>query len=268
MNLFNLFRCAIEDLKLPPRERSRLRGQPAHAGGRPGSSWRADRSGAALRSAPGARVENSQIDDEGFSGLRICVPLCERLTDEQIALLEHEQYAGQIELDRLIERLRVRLGNEAIVQPESVEAYVPENAWREEDAKTRGRGDAERKGKRSDIYVPSFSASPRPRVFASPLPRVPASFPLRPLHLLPLPTELRVMVTPSEDAEGYPAAFTHQGLVRPVAHCVGPERIAGRWWDGNDKTRDYFDVADPTGRRFWIFRVGETGRWYLHGTFE
>ena len=272
VNLFNLFRCAIEDLQLPPRERSRLRGKPPHAGGRakrrPESSWRADRSGAALHSARGVTEEGSKIDDEGFSGLRICVPLCERLTDEQIALLEHEQYAGQIQLDRLIERLRVRLGNEAIVQPESVEAYVPENAWGAKDAGTRGRGDAERKGKRSDAYVPSFSASPCPRVPASPLPHVPVSSACRPLHLLSLPTELRVMVTPSEDAEGYPAAFTHQGVVRSVVHCVGPERIAGRWWDGNDKTRDYFDVADPTGRRFWIFRVGETGRWYLHGTFE
>jgi protein ImuB len=85
---------------------------------------------------------------------------------------------------------------------------------------------------------------------------------------LPTPAELRVMVTPSEDAEGYPAAFTYQQTVRQVMHCVGPERIAGRWWDGHDKTRDYFDVADPAGRRFWIFRVGETGRWYLHGIFE
>jgi hypothetical protein len=76
------------------------------------------------------------------------------------------------------------------------------------------------------------------------------------------------MVTPSEDAEGFPAAFTHEGTVRQVTHCVGPERIAGRWWDGHDKTRDYFDVSDPAGQRFWIFRVAETGRWYLHGTFE
>jgi protein ImuB len=77
-----------------------------------------------------------------------------------------------------------------------------------------------------------------------------------------------VMVTPSEDAEGDPAAFTHEGAVHPVVHAVGPERIAGRWWDGRDKTRDYFDVADPTGRRFWIFRVVQTAKWYLHGTFE
>ncbi len=76
------------------------------------------------------------------------------------------------------------------------------------------------------------------------------------------------MVSPSDDAEGRPVAFTHAGQVTRVVHAVGPERIAGRWWEGNDKTRDYFDGEDPTGRRFWLFRVCQTGKWYLHGTFE
>ena len=39
-----------------------------------------------------------------------------------------------------------------------------------------------------------------------------------------------------------------KGTVHPVVHAVGPERIAGRWWDGHDKTRDYFDVDDPAGQ--------------------
>ena len=76
------------------------------------------------------------------------------------------------------------------------------------------------------------------------------------------------MVSPSDDREGRPVMFVHEDGVHRVAHCVGPERIAGRWWDGNDKTRDYFDVQDETGRRFWVFRVTQTGKWYLHGVFE
>ena len=225
VNLFNLFRCALEGLELPSHECV------------------------------------SRVCDEGFSGLRVTVPLFEPMGDEQISLLDHERYAGQAELDRLIERLRVRLGNDSVIQLKLVESYVPEEAWKrqEEDAETRRRGDA---GKRTegtlsaDVFV---SASPRPRVPASSS---------RPLHLLPTPVETRVMVRPSEDAEGKPAAFTHGGTVHQVTHAVGPERIAGRWWDGHDKTRDYFDVADITGRRFWLFRVTQTGRWYLHGTFE
>ena len=76
------------------------------------------------------------------------------------------------------------------------------------------------------------------------------------------------MVSPSDDREGRPVMFVHEDGVHRVRHCVGPERIAGRWWDGHDKTRDYFDVLEAGGRRFWIFRVTQTGKWYLHGVFE
>ena len=75
------------------------------------------------------------------------------------------------------------------------------------------------------------------------------------------------MVSPSDDREGRPVMFSHEGRVHRAAHCVGPERIAGQWWDGHDKTRDYFDVQDEAGRRFWVFRVAQTGKWYLHGSW-
>jgi protein ImuB len=249
VNLFNLFRCATEDLGAPPpAPRSRLRGR------RPGVS--------VLPSAAVRRVEHFQ--SEGFIALRLAVPLHEPLADEQIALLGHEAYAGQQELDRLIERLRVRLGESAVVQAELVESHVPERGWREggekredrgwriEDSKGSTRG--ARRHALSSIFYPLSSSPPPP--------------PYRPLHLLPTPTEVRVMVSPSDDREGRPVMFAHEGSARRVAHFVGPERIAGRWWDGHDKTRDYFDVQDPQGRRFWIFRVTQTGKWYLHGVFE
>jgi protein ImuB len=75
------------------------------------------------------------------------------------------------------------------------------------------------------------------------------------------------MVTPSGDREGFPVFFTHESRVHRLNWVVGPERIAGIWWTGHDKTRDYFDVTDETGNRFWIFRVLETWRWFLHGVF-
>jgi protein ImuB len=237
VNLFNLFRCAAEDLVAPQQPRSRLRGR------RPGQQV-----------AP-TRVEHLQSD--GFVGMRLTVPLHEPLGDEQVRLLGHEEYAGQRELDRLIERLRVRLGEEAVVRAELVEAYVPERAWGWEEEETRGQGDkgTRGRGKRSPLspYLPA-SLSP---CFSS----------IRPLHLLPRPEEIRVMVSPSDDREGRPVMFAHDGAVHRAVHCVGPERIAGQWWDGHDKTRDYFDVQDEQGRRFWVFRVAETGKWYLHGSW-
>ena len=56
------------------------------------------------------------------------------------------------------------------------------------------------------------------------------------------------------------------GIAR-VLHAIGPERICGQWWEGHHKTRDYFQVEDENGNRFWIFRVTQTRKWYMHGEF-
>lgn len=75
------------------------------------------------------------------------------------------------------------------------------------------------------------------------------------------------MVAPSHDRDGRPISITQAGRVRRVVHALGPERIAGQWWEGHTKTRDYFAIEDEAGQRNWIFRVQETGKWYVHGNF-
>jgi protein ImuB len=74
-----------------------------------------------------------------------------------------------------------------------------------------------------------------------------------------------------------PAAFTWRGLRRRVARADGPERIFGEWWKSaaeHNAVRDYFQVEDDAGERYWLFRAGDgenqkTGnhRWFLHGVF-
>jgi protein ImuB len=92
---------------------------------------------------------------------------------------------------------------------------------------------------------------------------------VRPLHLLPQPVEIGVTVNPYNAEFGQPMQFVERagGQVHRLPHVVGPERISGQWWDGHNKTRDYFDVEDESGQRFWLFRVNETLRWYLHGQY-
>jgi protein ImuB len=90
----------------------------------------------------------------------------------------------------------------------------------------------------------------------------------RPLSLLPRPRAIKVIVTPSECLDGQPISFTDCGMVHRLHHVRGPERMTGEWWTGQHKTRDYFDALDTAGNRYWVFRVPETGRWYLHGKFE
>jgi protein ImuB len=196
--------------------------------------------------------------DEGFIGLRLSVPLFERLSEEQSLLLAQEEIANRHELDHLIERLIARLGKEGLVRPEMVESHIPELAWHGFSTRFGGcmkKARAENKA----LTLPSVST-------ATLRPGVPGEGEkARPLQLLPRPAEIRVMVAPSDDRDGRPVMFSHARQVHRIVHAVGPERICGQWWQGRNKTRDYFDVEDPEGRRFWIFRVCETSRWFLHG---
>jgi len=74
-----------------------------------------------------------------------------------------------------------------------------------------------------------------------------------------------------------PVSFTWRGVRRRVARADGPERVFGEWWKRNAElvaVRDYFQVEDDAGERFWIFRAGNgedaaTGshKWFMHGIF-
>jgi protein ImuB len=172
---------------------------------------------------------------DGFIGVRLSVPVYERLSHEQLDLLGSPSQAGELEFVHLIEHLRVRLGDEAVVSAQLSESHLPEKTWKCVDALT---GD-------------SAAALEDQRQKA------------RPLHLLE-PLEVRCMAS----QEGLPISFVFNGDVFTVASAAGPERIAAVWWEGRNKTRDYFDVEETGGRRFWLFRVLETHKWYLHGIFD
>ena len=96
----------------------------------------------------------------------------------------------------------------------------------------------------------------------------------RPARLLRRPEPLDHIMAELPDLP--PRRFTWRGMRHVVVRADGPERIAGEWWRGDQPhaVRDYFQVEDEAGERFWLFRRGdgeraETGdmRWYLHGRF-
>ena len=74
-----------------------------------------------------------------------------------------------------------------------------------------------------------------------------------------------------------PAAFTWRGIRRRVRRADGPERVFGEWWKRDAESaavRDYFQVEDDAGERFWLFRAGDgenpgtgTQNWFIHGIF-
>jgi protein ImuB len=137
------------------------------------------------------------------------------------------------EATELIERLRARLGPEAVYGLQMLPGHRPENAWgvREPVALDPGKGRAS---------VPMTPPWPAFR---------------RPLWLLPVPRLL------SE----------HDGLPRrrgPLRLLGEAERIETGWWDGGDIARDYFTAVDIHGVRLWVFRErGAPHRWFLHGVF-
>lgn len=96
----------------------------------------------------------------------------------------------------------------------------------------------------------------------------------RPARLLAPPEPIQtVAVLPDHP----PVSFTWRGVRRRVARADGPERVFGEWWKRNAElvaVRDYFQVEDDAGERFWIFRAGNgedaaTGshKWFMHGIF-
>lgn len=101
----------------------------------------------------------------------------------------------------------------------------------------------------------------------------PAKWP-RPTRLLDHPEKIDAMALLPDHP---PVSFTWRGVRRRVRRADGPERIFGEWWrrDGEiDAVRDYFQLEDDGGERFWVFRRGDgeqpvTGdlSWFMHGLF-
>lgn len=135
----------------------------------------------------------------------------------------------------LSERLRSRLGDDALQGLACVADHRPERAWRFEPLSAEPRRNPV--PRRTTKSVANNAAD---------LPLQPPSA-TRPLWLLPQPMPLR----------------------QPLAQILsGPERIESGWWDGAGAQRDYYVVRCANGQRAWAFvPPGESSGWMLHGWF-
>ena len=162
------------------------------------------------------------------------------------------------EISTLIDRLRAKLGEGAVLRPRAVESWIPE---------------------RSETWSPAGPEAPE------------AAFNLgreRPVLLLERPEEVNIPVT--ELPDGAPRQFTWRRVQRRVVKAEGPERISPEWWRSTGalkpvRTRDYYRLEDDQGRRYWLFREGLHARedldldpetqeererhptWWMHGMF-
>jgi len=180
----------------------------------------------------------------GVEAMRLVVPLAENLAYAQASASLSEAEPADQDVSALVDRLENRLGAARVWRAEAVESDVPE---------------------RSVIRMPALGP-PRRGTWPAYLPR--------PVRLLDPPQPVDAMALLPDQA---PVAFTWRRVRHRVRRADGPERIAGEWWKRAGEmrsVRDYFQVEDEEGRRFWLFRRGDgedaaTGdlRWFLHGFF-
>jgi len=166
---------------------------------------------------------------------------------------------------RLVERLRARLGEDAVFGVCLVDEHRPECAWSvaspaipiasaSSSGNSIGIGKGKGKGKGIGSAGRRLLAASHPRR-AGPSHAVTWPEAPRPLWMLAEPEPLAVR-------EGRPC---HHGALELLA---GPERIETGWWDGVDVRRDYYVACSRAGLRLWIYRERGPGeRWHLHGVF-
>ncbi len=147
-------------------------------------------------------------------------------------------------LGRVVDLLKGRLGEDAVLQPRLVDTHVPEAAFRLE---------------------PVTTGSMQQRAEAPPPPLGQA----RPPIMLDRPEPAEVMLL---RPEGPVLSLRWRGEPRRIVTAVGPEAISGRWWLGNrpgeaSPSRSYYRVQDEAGRWLWVFRETHSRKWFVHGTW-
>ncbi|AEI04472.1 putative nucleotidyltransferase, UmuC-like protein (plasmid) [Afipia carboxidovorans OM5] len=149
-----------------------------------------------------------------------------------------------VDITDLIDTLSNRIGGERLYRFASVQSDVPERAVRRVAPASLDDGES-----------------------------WPGSWP-RPSRLLPTPEPIETVALLPDHP---PVTFTWRGIRHRVKRADGPERVFGEWWKRDAElstVRDYFQVENDAGERFWLYRTGdgenaETGsqRWFLHGIF-
>jgi protein ImuB len=142
----------------------------------------------------------------------------------------------ELDWPALAERLRARLGDEALSGLRCAADHRPSRAWQFVDAGDAPVGSATKNRQRN--------TEARAREDENIL-KIRAG--TRPFWLLKRPIILR----------GDPARI-----------LAGPERIESGWWDDHDKRRDYYVIETDRGQRAWAFVPAQcTTHWTLHGWF-
>ncbi|MEM6902112.1 MAG: DNA polymerase Y family protein, partial [Pseudomonadota bacterium] len=187
--------------------------------------------GAASRDAKHlAQLFEARVDaiDPGFGidALSLSIDRVDRIAARQ-SLLDQSAATDGVAIDRLMDRLRNRLGTGRVTRWRPYESHLPERA--------------------ENWYPAGWDV---PAQTQNPSSKAP-----RPIRLFPHPEPVEAM---AEVPDGPPIRFAWRGTTHLIKRAEGPERIAPEWWDArralDTLTRDYYRVESEAGQRFWLYR--------------
>jgi protein ImuB len=175
--------------------------------------------------------------DLGFELFFLEAPIVENISIEQEQLWNLAFKQNDAEVAELLDRIAGKVGGQAINRYLPQESHLPERSFK---------------------LASSIDEKP-----GTPWRILP-----RPIHLLPQPEPIEVMVRIPDYP---PLHFRYNGTLHTVKKADGPERIINEWWYKMGLNRDYYCIEDEVGRRYWLFRLGDYNssepRWFIHGFF-
>ena len=183
------------------------------------------------------------LPEYGIETLTLSAEVTQPLGPAQLSLDPAAGGVGEAAAE-LVDRLANRFGAGSVVRVRPRESHLPE---------------------RAEEWQPAAAPGPfwaRPEALQPP----------RPVRLFERPEPIRVL---AEVPDGPPVQFDWRRVTRRVSRARGPERIAPEWWNdfaGAERLRDYYQVEDQAGRRYWLYREGlyqepRAPAWYIHGLF-
>ncbi|WGJ14965.1 DNA polymerase Y family protein [Methylocapsa sp. D3K7] len=161
----------------------------------------------------------------GIEMMRLAAPLAEPLAPKQ--LLSSLSEEPEADVSSLIDSFANRIGERHLYRFAPVASDVPERSVQKIAPVAQDTGET-----------------------------WPDSWP-RPARLFPRPEPIETLALLPDHP---PISFTWRGIRRRVTCADGPERIFGEWWKQDAElfaVRDYFQVEDEAGERFWIYRAGD-----------
>lgn len=182
----------------------------------------------------------------GIDALVLCANKLDQLNPSQLQLDSHQTTTRQDQnLAPFLDRVANRLGSGSVYRLAPFQSHIPEHS------------------QKSTHPLKPQSWADWPETIR------------RPTTLFSHPEMIEVI---AQIPEGPPMKFMWRKVLRHITHARGPERILPEWWaDLADelRMRDYFEVEDHKGLRYWVFREGhyddpmEKGppTWRLHGLF-